>query len=242
MNTGVQRSGATPPAARTATTEAVRPEPGMCSGRARIFPGSPWPTTSLRGDRHGRGPPRLEQKVSGDGVRALATSILSVPSGGARTRAPRSAWHVWQRRGALPVFEARTAWSPRRHRSGAEPRRSVLSIQRRYAHSSASIPHRGDRPLQAIADKNRAYGLLATRPSRPLLKGSTNNGTPFAITSTWLEPRNRPDRGVSNDRLRRPLRRATTPAAGETSRAGSTSEPGDYEAAGASSRGQPVPA
>jgi hypothetical protein len=35
MDTGVQRSGATPPAARTATTQAVGPEPGNHGGRAR---------------------------------------------------------------------------------------------------------------------------------------------------------------------------------------------------------------
>jgi len=46
MNTGVQRSGATPPAARTATTEAVGTSPGNPSARARTSPGSPWPTTS----------------------------------------------------------------------------------------------------------------------------------------------------------------------------------------------------
>ena len=46
MNTGVQRSGATPPAARTATTEAVGPDPGTPSGRARTCPSSPWRTGS----------------------------------------------------------------------------------------------------------------------------------------------------------------------------------------------------
>ena len=35
MNTGVQRSGATPPAARTATTEAVGPSPGNAFGQGK---------------------------------------------------------------------------------------------------------------------------------------------------------------------------------------------------------------
>ena len=38
MNTGVQRSGATPPAARTATTEAVGPEPGNVFGQGKDLP------------------------------------------------------------------------------------------------------------------------------------------------------------------------------------------------------------
>ena len=38
MNTGVQRSGATPPAARTATTEAVGPEPGNVFGQGKDVP------------------------------------------------------------------------------------------------------------------------------------------------------------------------------------------------------------
>src|SRR3954462_9634408 len=38
MNTGVQRSGATPPAARTATTEAVGDEPGNVFGQGKFAP------------------------------------------------------------------------------------------------------------------------------------------------------------------------------------------------------------
>jgi len=38
MNTGVQRSGATPPAARTATTQAVGPEPGNVFGQGKSAP------------------------------------------------------------------------------------------------------------------------------------------------------------------------------------------------------------
>src|SRR5215813_10365382 len=38
MNTGVQRSGATPPAARTATTPAVGPEPGNTFGQGKNIP------------------------------------------------------------------------------------------------------------------------------------------------------------------------------------------------------------
>ena len=38
MNTGVQRSGATPPAARTATTQAVGDHPGNLFGQGKYLP------------------------------------------------------------------------------------------------------------------------------------------------------------------------------------------------------------
>src|SRR5690348_12153997 len=38
MNTGVQRSGATPPAARTANTKAIGPEPGNSFGQGKFVP------------------------------------------------------------------------------------------------------------------------------------------------------------------------------------------------------------
>ena len=38
MNTGVQRSGATPPAARTANTKALGPEPGNVFGTGKFMP------------------------------------------------------------------------------------------------------------------------------------------------------------------------------------------------------------
>jgi len=44
MNTGVQRSSATPPAARTATTMPVGPEPGNVFGQARTCRRSRWRT------------------------------------------------------------------------------------------------------------------------------------------------------------------------------------------------------
>ena len=47
MNTGVQRSAATPPAARTSTTQAVGPEPGNVFGQGKIFLGSQWHTRFL---------------------------------------------------------------------------------------------------------------------------------------------------------------------------------------------------
>ena len=55
MNTGVQRSSATPPAARTATTPAVGPSPATCSAQGKNVPliamahGIPYVATATRG-------------------------------------------------------------------------------------------------------------------------------------------------------------------------------------------------
>ena len=65
MNTGVQRSGATPPAARTATTEAVGPEPGNTFGQGKNLPALamaheiPYVATATVADLHD-----LEAKVT----------------------------------------------------------------------------------------------------------------------------------------------------------------------------------
>src|SRR5487761_67952 len=65
MNTGVQRSGATPPAARTATTEAVGPNPGNSFGQGKNLPelamahGIPYVATATVADLHD-----LEDKVT----------------------------------------------------------------------------------------------------------------------------------------------------------------------------------
>src|SRR5579871_4049086 len=64
MNTGVQRSAATPPAARTATTEAIGTEPGASFGQGKDLPrlamahGIPFVATATVADLHD-----LEDKV-----------------------------------------------------------------------------------------------------------------------------------------------------------------------------------
>ena len=64
MNTGVQRSSATPPAARTATTPAIGPEPGNVFGTGKSVPkiaiahGIPYVATATVADLHD-----LERKV-----------------------------------------------------------------------------------------------------------------------------------------------------------------------------------
>ena len=111
MNTGVQRSGATPPAARTATTEAIGPEPGNVFGQGKDMPrlamahGIDYVATATVADLHD-----LEAKVEramSSTARATSTCSSRARSAGGRRRATPSRSPVWpRRRGLFPVFEA----------------------------------------------------------------------------------------------------------------------------------------
>src|SRR5664279_4973365 len=168
MNTGVQRSGATPPAARTATTEAVGPEPGNAFGQGKDLPrlamahDIPYVATATVADLRDL-EAKVERAMEQRGARYLHI-LVPCPLGwgsapGDTIRVARLAKET----GLFPVFEAEngtvTAVSPIRHRTPVE---AYLSIQRRYAHLFGESP----RPdivarIQAIADRNIAtYGLL----------------------------------------------------------------------------------
>ena len=168
MNTGVQRSGATPPAARTATTEATGRSRATSSGRARIC--RVWPLRTASPTSRPRRSPictisrtRSNAPCESTG-RATCTSSCPARSGGVRPRATRSGSRdLAQESGLFPVFEAEygevTAVSAIRHRATVE---SYLSIQSRYGHlfAGAGRPDIVAR-IQAIADGNIArYGLL----------------------------------------------------------------------------------
>jgi pyruvate ferredoxin oxidoreductase beta subunit len=168
MNTGVQRSGATPAAARTATTEAVGPDPGNLFGvgkdaaRIAIAHDIPYVATATVAELHD-----LEAKVAkAMSVRGARYLHVLVPCplgwGTATSEAVRLA-RLAQRCGLFPVIEAEggevTAALPIRDRVPVE---EYLRPQRRYAHL-----FRGEgRPdliarVQQLADRNIArYGLL----------------------------------------------------------------------------------
>jgi len=174
MNTGVQRSGSTPPAARTATTQAVGPEPGNVFGQGKNVPAIalaheiPYVATATVAELRD-----LEYKVTRAmqyrGARYLHVLVpcpLGWASAAANTiRLARLA----KESGLFPVFEAEYGEivdvSPiRKH----VPVEEYLKLQGRYAHLF------GDRPrtdliagIQAGADRNiRRYGLL-DRPEVP---------------------------------------------------------------------------
>ncbi len=168
MNTGVQRSGATPPAARTATTPAVGPEPGNVFGQGKNAPliamahEIPYvATATVAGLRD------LEYKVRRamefHGARYLHV-LVPCPLGWGRAAGDTiKIARLAEQTGLFPVFEAVAgevvSVTPIRRRAPVE---DYLRLQTRYAHlfksaeGAATIAR-----LQQIADRNIArFGLL----------------------------------------------------------------------------------
>lgn len=170
MNTGIQRSGATPPAARTATTQAVGDAPGNVFGQGKNLPRIamaheiPYVATATVADLRD-----LEAKVtkamSFRGARYIHVLVPCPLGWGSASCDTLKIARLATQSGLFPVFEAEkgevTASTPIRQRVDVE---QYLKLQVRYAHLFS--PTRNDaviNQLQAMADKNISrYNLLAT--------------------------------------------------------------------------------
>ena len=168
MNTGVQRSSATPPTARTATTMPVGSEPGNPFGQGKNLPeiamahGIPYVATATVADLRD-----LEYKVRrAMNIRGARYIQLFVPCplgwGTASDDTIRMA-RLAKESGMFPVFEAEhgevTGVLKIRHKVAVE---EYLKPQKRFAHLFGKHAHPDMvAHLQAIADRNiRKYGLL----------------------------------------------------------------------------------
>lgn len=168
MNTGVQRSGATPPAAHTANTKAIGSQPGNSFGQGKWVPAIamahdiPYVATATVADLRD-----LEAKVARAmdfrGARYLHVFVPCPLGWGSDSALTIQLARLAQESGVFPVFEAEggavTAVSKVRRRVPVE---DYLRPQRRYAHLFGD-PGRPDivARLQALADRNFArYGLL----------------------------------------------------------------------------------
>ncbi len=163
MNTGVQRSSATPPAARTATTPAMGAEPGNVFGTGKSVPriamahGIPYVATATVADLHD-----LEHKVSrAMGIHGARYIHIHVPcplGWGAASHDTIRLARLAIECGMFPVFEAEygRVIASRKIRSKV-PVAAYLRPQRRFAHlfgseeGAARIAH-----LQEIANRNIA--------------------------------------------------------------------------------------
>ncbi|HEY7050442.1 MAG TPA: thiamine pyrophosphate-dependent enzyme [Jatrophihabitantaceae bacterium] len=167
MNTGVQRSGSTPPYARTATTEAVGPEPGAPIGKGKDVPRIamaheiPYVATATVAELHDL-EAKVERAMSLHGARYLHVLVPCPLGWGSAPADTIKLARLAQRSGLFPVFEAEhgevTATLPIRDRVPVE---EYLRPQRRYAHLFGDPP-RTDllERIQHIADRNVArYGL-----------------------------------------------------------------------------------
>lgn len=168
MNTGVQRSGATPPAARTATTEAVGAEPGNVFGQGKSAPlialahEIPYVATATIADLHD-----LERKVETAmglrGARYLHVLVTCPLGWGSAACDSVRIARLATQCGLFPVFEGErgdvTAVTKIRHHV---PVTEYLRPQRRFRHLFEPEP-RDDviARIQAKADRTiDRFGLL----------------------------------------------------------------------------------
>jgi pyruvate ferredoxin oxidoreductase beta subunit len=168
MNTGVQRSSATPPAARTATTNAVGPEPGNVFGQGKNAPliamahEIPYVATAtvaeLRDLEY-----KIERAMEFRGARYVHVFVPCPLGWGSAPRDTIRIARLAKETGLFPVFEAEhgEVVAVSKIRSPV-PVEEYLRIQRRYAHLFADPP-RTDviEKIQARADRNiRRFRLL----------------------------------------------------------------------------------
>jgi pyruvate ferredoxin oxidoreductase beta subunit len=168
MNTGVQRSGATPPGARTMTTQAVGDEPGNPFGQGKNVPliamahEIPYVATATVADLRDI-EYKVERAMQMRGARYLHVLVTCPLGWGCASRDSIRIARLAKETGLFPVFEAEhgevTSVSKIRHR---EPVQAYLEPQKRFAHLFGDNP----RPdiverIQAIADRNvERFGLL----------------------------------------------------------------------------------
>lgn len=168
MNTGVQRSSATPPGARTATTQPLGPQPGEEFGKGKNVPliavahDIPYVATATVADLRDL-EAKVEKAMTFRGARYLQVFVPCPLGWGAESRDTIKLARLAHESGIFPLFEAEhgeiTAVSKIRRRVPVE---DYLRMQKRYAHLFGSHP----RPdivarLQAMADKNiKRFNLL----------------------------------------------------------------------------------
>ncbi len=169
-NTGVQRSGATPPAARTATTEAVGPEPGNPFGQGKNMPALamaheiPYVATATVADLHDL-ETKVERAMTFHGSRYLHILVpCPLGWGSAPCDTVRIARLATQT-GLFPVFEAEHGEVVRVTKiRRLAPVTEYLRLQGRFGHlfDGAGEPVRTDiiAELQELADRSiHRYGL-----------------------------------------------------------------------------------
>ncbi len=174
MNTGVQRSSATPPAARTATTMAVGTEPGALFGQGKSVPliamahEIPYVATATVADLRDL-EAKVERAMGMRGARYLHILVPCPLGWGAASNDTIRLARLARETGLFPVFEAErgevTAVTKIRHRIPVE---EYLRPQKRFSHLFG--PHEQMHMLeriQAQADRNiRRFGLLDAEGTR----------------------------------------------------------------------------
>jgi len=168
MNTGVQRSGSTPPAARTMTTQALGDRPGNVFGQGKNLPliamahEIPYVATATVADLRDL-EAKVERAMEFRGARYLHVLVTCPLGWSSRAADTIKVARLATQTGLFPVFEATdgevSAVSKIRERRPVE---EYLQLQGRYRHLFS--PERREDVLahiQAIADRNiERYGLM----------------------------------------------------------------------------------
>ena len=183
MNTGVQRSGATPPAARTATTKPIGEEPGNVFGQGKNAPliamahEIPYVATATVSELRDL-EAKVERAMEFRGARYIHIFVPCPLGWGSASRDTIRLARLVKETGLFPVFEAEngvvTSVSKIRR---PVPVEEYLKLQRRYAHLFGKEP-RADvvARIQATADRNiERFGLLAGPDEGAELPGSATD-------------------------------------------------------------------
>ncbi len=168
MNTGVQRSSATPPSARTATTQPVGAEPGAEWGKGKNVPliamahGIPYVATASVAD-----PRDLEYKVqkamSYHGARYIQILVPCPLGWGSASSSTVTLARLAVESGFYPIFEAEYGKVVSvRKINQKQPVINFLKLQRRFAHlTGKNADPKGLARIQAMCDENiRSFGLI----------------------------------------------------------------------------------
>jgi len=169
MNTGVQRSSATPPTARTATTPAVGDAPGNVFGTGKNLPliamahNIPYVATASGADLHDL-EPKGTKAMSIHGARYIHIMVPCPLGWGSASDATIRVARLAVESGLFPLFEAEhgevTNVNKLRRRV---PVTEYLQLQRRFAHlfkKGAEDTERIER-IQRMADANiKRFGLV----------------------------------------------------------------------------------
>ncbi len=170
MNTGVQRSSATPGAARTATTDVVGEHPGNVFGTGKFVPAIamaheiPYVATASVADLFDL-ETKVERAMSMHGARYLHILVPCPLGWGSASSDTIRLSRLAEETGLFPVFEAEngelTGSRTIRHRVPVE---EYLRLQRRFSHLFTREGEVKDvatvARIQAIADRNiRRYRL-----------------------------------------------------------------------------------
>ena len=172
MNTGVQRSSATPPAARTANTKPVGPEPGNVFGQGKNAPliamahEIPYVATATVAELRDL-EAKIERAMELRGARYVHVFVPCPLGWGSASKDTIKIARLAKETGLFPVFEAEhgevVSVSKIRRRVPVE---EYLRAQKRFAHLFKDPPQTDViARIQAGADRNiRRFGLLPDEP------------------------------------------------------------------------------